>query len=139
MDMAVEASRARTPADRLGAEGLDPGDGACQPALGCTPDPRRASQAGLHHFAALGCPGHAAAARATIAVVEDLPLQSRRRPRRGRLLRRADRDVPHPLRVRRAASPSAPSRPLQCDKRTTSAWTAQQILEAFPEDFAPRY
>jgi hypothetical protein len=40
VDMEVAASRARTPADRLGAESLDPGDGARQPALGCTPDPR---------------------------------------------------------------------------------------------------
>ncbi len=70
------------------------------------------------YFAAFSRSIHAAAARATLPVVADLPLQSRCRPGCRRLPRCAQRDVPYPLRVRGAASPSAPNRPLQRNKRS---------------------
>src|SRR5437763_11062533 len=50
---------------------------------------------------------------AAFADLANLPSEPRHRPRLRRLLRRTDRDLPHPLRVRGPAASSPPGCPLQ--------------------------
>ena len=51
-----------------------------------------------------------------------------------RFLHRAHRTAARALRPRRARPPPPPRRPLQRHRAPTAAWTAQQIVDAFPDD-----
>jgi len=100
--------------------------------------PSMASQAWSRRLTAHGWSAHASLCETTLADLADLPRKSRRRSCLGRLLRRAHGDVPRALRVRSPPSPP-PSRTFQRDRFPTAAWTAQQVVEAFPHDSAPRF
>jgi len=77
--------------------------------------------------------------QATLTDLAHLPEEPRIGDRCDRLLHRADGRLPHALRVPRADSRPSPCASLQRDRLPTAAWTAQQIVEAFPWSTAPRY
>src|SRR5437588_2798185 len=87
--------------------------GAGEPALECATHPRRIAEARVRRLAAHRGAAYAASPETTIADTEDVPPKPRRRPCLSRLLRRADCDIPNPLRVRGPAAPSPASRALQ--------------------------
>ena len=55
------------------------------------------------------------------------------------LRNRPHRKPARALRPCRARSPSPARGLLQCDEQPTARWTAQQIVDAFPDDSAPSY
>src|SRR5882762_5386981 len=87
--------------------------GAGEPALGRATHPRRIAEARVRRLAAHRGAAYAASPETTIADMEDVPPKPRRRPCLSRFLRRADCDIPNPLRVRGPAAPSPASRALQ--------------------------
>jgi hypothetical protein len=68
----------------------------------------------------------------------NVPSEPPRRPRLHGLLRRADSDLPGAPRLRSAAASSPQDRAFNVTDSPTAA-TAQQIVEAFPDDSAPSY
>src|SRR5256885_1950483 len=98
---------------RRGACGSRAYHGAGEPALGCATHPRRIAEARVRRLAAHRGAAYAASPATTIADMEDVSPKPRRRPCLSRLLRRADCDLPNPLRVRGPAAPSPASRALQ--------------------------
>jgi putative transposase len=78
--------------------------------------------------------------RPAVTDLADVPRQPCPRSRLPRLLHGPHRRLPRALRSRRARSPSPAGRPLQRDRaHPTARWTAQQIVDAFPDDSAPSY
>ena len=107
--------------------------GARESALVLATHSRRVAQARPRSLAAHRCPAHPASPEATLSELAHVPSQPPRRPRLRRLLRRADCDLPGALRVWGPVASSPTSRTLQRN-RPTAACTAQQIVEAFPDD-----
>src|SRR5438105_3985631 len=68
---------------------------------------------GFEGVAAHRCPAHAAPPEVTLADLANVPPEPRLRPRFGRLLRAADGDLSHALRVRGPAASSPQGRALQ--------------------------
>ena len=111
--------------------------GAAESPLGRPAHSRRVAQARPRRLTAHGCPAHAVSPEATLSDLAHVPSKSPRRPRLRRLLRRAG-DLPGTLYVfvvllhhrRQVVHFNVTDSP-------TAAWTAQQVVEAFPDDLAP--
>src|SRR5438105_8072548 len=109
-----KSRRGRVGRPRVGAELANlVRTGAGEPALGRATHPRRIAEARVRRLAAHRGAAYAASPETTIADMEDVSPKPRRRPCLSRLLRRADCDLPNPLRVRGPAAPSPASRALQ--------------------------
>src|SRR5712664_4210840 len=113
LDLEISSRASRPTAGRRGACGSRAHHGAGESALGRAAHSRRVAQARSRHLAARCRPAHAAWAETTLADVAHLPREPRRRPRLGRLLRRANRDLSRALRLRGPAASSPASLALQ--------------------------
>ena len=67
------------------------------------------------------------------------PPESSPRSDRHRLRGGADRNLPAAVRVRRAEPGTAQASSLPCERPSTAAWTARQMVEALPEETRFRY
>ena len=139
LDLEVPARANGSTAGRLGACGSRAHHGAGESALGRATHPRRVAQTRARRLAAHCCPAHAASPETTFSDLANVPSEPPRRPRLRRLLRRTDRDLPGALRVRGPAASSPSVIHFNVTDSPTAAWTAQQIVEVFPDDSAPRY
>src|SRR5437870_4890023 len=113
LDLEVPPRASGQTTGRRGACGSRAYHGAGEPALGRATHPRRIAEARVRRLAAHRGAAYAASPETTIADMEDVPPKPRRRPCLSRFLRRADCDIPNPLRVRGPAAPSPASRALQ--------------------------
>src|SRR2546425_7723964 len=128
LDLEVPSRASGSTADRLGACGSRAHHGARESALGSATHSRRIAQARALRLAAHRRPAHATSPETALADVAHVPPKPSRRPRLGRLLRRADRDLSRSLRVRGPAASSPSGRALQRTDSPTAAWTAQQLV-----------
>src|SRR5216684_1149705 len=113
LDLELTPRTGRSTSGQLRACGARSYHGTCESVLGLATHSRRIAQAWLRSLAAHRCPANAASSEATLADLANVPQEPPRRPRLRRLLRRADGDLPGPLRVRGAAASSPTSRALQ--------------------------
>src|SRR2546427_3927496 len=118
LDLEISAQALGSSVRRSGACPTRPHHGARKYSLGCAAHPWRTAQAWVRRLTTDGRTSDAAPPEATLADLAHFSPEPRRRPRRRRLLRRADRDVPNPLRVRGSAAPPSPSRALQRHRDT---------------------
>src|SRR3989454_3113130 len=109
LDLEVPSRASGSTAGRLGACGSRARHGARESALGSATHSRRIAQARARRLAAQRRPAHAASPEIALADVAHVSPKPCRRPRLGRLLRRADRDLSRSLRVPGPAAPSAGS------------------------------
>src|SRR2546422_6881668 len=113
LDLEVPSRASGSTAGRLGACGSRARHGARESALGSATHSRRIAQARARRLAAQRRPAHAASPEIALADVAHVSPKPCRRPRLGRLLRRADRDLSRSLRVPGPAASSPPGRALQ--------------------------
>ena len=113
LDLEVPPRANGSTAGRLGAVGSRAHHGDRESALGRATHPRRAAQARPRGLTTHRCPTHAASPEATLSDLAHVPTEPLRRPCIRRLLCRADRDLPDPLRVCGPAASSPASRALQ--------------------------
>src|SRR3989475_1046479 len=140
LELEVATRSNRSSARRFGDRRARPHHGPRQSPLGRAAHSWRAPQARSRRLTTHGWSAHASPCETALADLADLPRKSRRRSCLGRLLRRAHGDVPRALRVR-SPPPSPPPSVVHFNvtDSPTAAWTAQQVVEAFPHDSAPRF
>ena len=139
LDLEVPPRASGQTTGRRGACGSRAYHGAGEPALGCATHPRRIAEARVRRLAAQRGAAYAASPETTIADMEDVPPKPRRRlvsvdffvvpTATFRILYVFVVLLHHRRRVVHFNVTDSP----------TAAWTAQQIVEAFPDDSAPRY
>src|SRR5258708_35640911 len=108
LDLEVPSRASGSTTGRLGDCGSRAHHGARESALGRATHPRRIAQARARRLAAKRCPAHAASPETALADLANVPTEPPRRPRLGRLLRRANRDLSLALRLRGPAASSPP-------------------------------
>src|SRR6267378_469429 len=116
LDLEVSSRANGSTASRLGACESRTHHAARESALGRATHSRRVAQTRDGRLAAHRCPAHAASPEATLSDLAHVPREPSRRPRLLRFLRRSDRDLPGPLRIRGLAESSPPGRALQRDR-----------------------
>jgi putative transposase len=112
-----------------------------EPALGRPTNPWRALEAWPRRVRAHRLSPHAEAPPRAFSDLADVPRQPCPRLGLDRLLHRAYRSLPRPLRLRHTRPPH-PRRQVvhfNVTEHPTARWTAQQIVDAFPNDSAPSY
>jgi transposase InsO family protein len=114
-------------------------DGRGEPAVGRASDPWRVEQARHRRLRANRLAALAETRSSTVTDLAHLPHESGDVPRVDGLLHRADTHRPRAVRARATRPPPPPNVHLAITEHPTAAWTAQQIIEAFPDDTAPRW
>jgi putative transposase len=112
---------------------------AANPYWGCASHPRRAPQAWHRHRRAYRLPTHAEAPPPALSDLAGVPRQPHRRLGLHRLLHRAHRAPSGPVRSRRPRSPPPRVVHFIVTEHPTAQWTANQIVNTFPDDSAPVY
>jgi hypothetical protein len=117
---------------------IDPNDEPRKRSLGRTPHSQRVAQAWHQDLSGLGCQVHGTKTQITFAKLEDIPQQSRGTTCLHRLLHRSNRDVSSPVCVPVIKHDRRRVVHFNITEHPTAAWTAQQIIEAFPFDTVPK-
>jgi putative transposase len=136
---ALKARTSRPPEHGCGYPGARRQDGCRQSPLGSPSQPWRTDQAGYRRVGTHRVAASAPTPSSTVTDMANVLDESRDVARIDGFLHRADAHGSCPLRAGAAQSPAAPNRPPRDHRTPTAAWTAQQVVDAFPYDSGPRW
>ena len=135
----VAVERTRAPTSEFGDPQAGPTHGCCESTVGRSPCARGTAEAGIRDFGAHGFTTDAEKGQETIANLDDLSPQSCGPNGFCRFLYGCDDSASGAVRLRHLGTRSPSCSALQYHRTPDGGMGGRAIVEAFPDDTAPRY